>query len=55
MGELLMDVSHNRVINYQSAELSTRLMELINKISQCHQDVSMPDCGFWELSWYFCH
>lgn len=48
MGELMMDVSHNRMINYQSAESSTRLMELINKISQCHWDVSRSADGFWE-------
>lgn len=55
MGELMMDVSHNRMINYQSAESSTRLMELINKISQCHWDVSRSADGFWELCWHFCH
>lgn len=55
MGELMMDVSHKRVINCQSAELSTCLMELINKISQCHRDVSVSADGFWELCCYFCH
>lgn len=55
MGELMIAISLNRVINYQSAELSSCLMELINKISQCHQDVSMSADGFWELCCYFCH
>lgn len=55
MGELMMDDSHNRAINYQSAELSTCLMELINKIAQCHRDVSMSADGFWQLCWRFCH
>lgn len=55
MGELMMDDSHNRAINYQSAELSACLMELINKIAQCHRDVSMSADGFWQLCWRFCH